>query len=97
METSNEQEKYRWLLQDFGRILKQEIHTATQLRQRAYGRRAENYPYISGYLIGLTLTARLLVETAEAFGLSAQDVGMEDLELDPALLFRPSAEEEHNP
>lgn len=93
METSNGQDKYRWLLRDFGRILKQEIHTATQLRQQAYGRREEAYPYVSGYLIGLNLAARLLLETAEAFDLSAQDVGLEDLELDPILLFRPWEED----
>lgn len=97
VETSNGQDKYRWLLQDFGRVLKHEIRTATQLRQRAYGRSEENYPYVSGYLIGLNLAARLLLETAKAFDLSAQDVGLEGLEMDPALLFRPWEQEEHGP
>lgn len=89
MEPSGENSKYRWLLQDFGKLLKQEIGIATQLREQSYGRRQQYYPYISGYLIGLYLAARLLMEEAQAFGISAKDVGLEGLELEPAMLFKP--------
>jgi len=92
MGESSHECKYSSLLRDVGRLLGEEIHHHKQLLA-SLGNRPERQ-HLTGLLLGLNLACRLIAQQAAAFGITLEEVGLQETNLNPEHCLSTGREEE---